>query len=327
MTTPIAATFSNPYFNRRYHRCRIAAMQKAARIGSLVMAIVFAGALLRGLEFEQWVPLDVVALIASGVFAVGLLTKGQKAGWYYFIVSAALLAGVLTYQRLAFWIVLDLIVIGLNAALFFGFGAQRSPAARQGQSQPSGLAREAVARTSIAGEVAHLPREAPVPCSGSEEADRLETMKDLGTALRLSYSRMVDDMTESFMAPAREAGGPKMPSNLEFEVAALLYFAYDYAMSSGFETALRSVIRDQFIAIQPPSAAEASLIADRTDEYAAALRTSDDQMRALLHVGNVFATHVGHANNVLVAAQAGNMFKVTYQMVTQQVSDVLKRWG
>lgn len=144
--------------------------------------------------------------------------------------------------------------------------------------------------------------------------------EEFGALLRVSYAEMcihaLQKLNEEI--PSTTA----VDSKLGDEVGALIYFAFDLGMASGTETTLRNRIRDGFLAAAPPSAGAAKLMADRSDEYATAMRNPDRE-RGMLALGKVFTDHTGQGPNVFAVMRAIAHFRSSYNMVAEQVSKAI----
>jgi uncharacterized membrane protein YuzA (DUF378 family) len=124
---------------------------------------------------------------------------------------------------------------------------------------------------------------------------------EVGKKLRKSYDRLCNEAFYSF----KELGeGREHTENLEFEIAALLYFAFDFGMAHGEETETRNKIRDAFLEAKPINKVEYERITSRVEEYISALKLENDSERRQLLLGNVFAKHIGNANDAFVVSWA-----------------------
>jgi hypothetical protein len=147
------------------------------------------------------------------------------------------------------------------------------------------------------------------------------TAEQFGAALRMAYVDMYRDALSKLRAQA--SSGLTWPDNLENEVGALVYFAFDLGMSSGSETTLRNRIRDGFLAASPPPPEVARTLEERCSEYSDAMRSGDRQ-KGTLALGEVFAKHTGHEADVFVGMRAVAIFQASYNLASEQVGKAMR---
>jgi hypothetical protein len=143
-----------------------------------------------------------------------------------------------------------------------------------------------------------------------------------GAMLRSMYSDVCEQTVESFRQQESEESESSTLENLEAEVAALMYFAFDLAMASGSETKLRSRIRDGFLSARSISEPVAQFVSLRADEYAEALRSREGG-DAMFAIGSIFANHVGD-ESLSTAMRAAHQFSSAHGRVSDLVSDSLR---
>lgn len=143
---------------------------------------------------------------------------------------------------------------------------------------------------------------------------------EVGKKLRKSYDRLCNEVFHSF----KELGeGKKHTENLEFEIACLLYCAFDLGMAHGKETEIRNRIRDAFLEAEPINKVEYERIRSRIEEYINALRFEGDRERQSLLFGNVFAKRTGNADDIFVMTwawvQYGAAFKLANDLINNKI--------
>jgi len=144
--------------------------------------------------------------------------------------------------------------------------------------------------------------------------------QEIGRELRRSYDKLCNEAFESFKELAEDI---ELPENLEFEIASLLYFAFDFGMASGTETEIRNKIRDAFLEAKPIDELEAERTSSRVEEYLNELRTEHDRERQMLLLGNVFAKHTGNEDDISVVTWASIQYGTTFRFVTDLMKEQL----
>lgn len=147
------------------------------------------------------------------------------------------------------------------------------------------------------------------------------TAEEFGASFRPAYVELYDHMLSKFWQRAEHTISMEM--TLTDEVAALVYFAFDFAMSGGDPTPLRNRIRDGFRTTIPQIEGYGQLIADRCDEYARSMRATDRE-QGFLALGNVFAHHTGSDANIFRVMEAVACFRSCYAMVAEQVHKTIR---
>lgn len=147
------------------------------------------------------------------------------------------------------------------------------------------------------------------------------TAEEFGASFRPAYVQLYNHILSKFWQRVEHTISMEM--TLTDEVAALIYFAFDFAMSAGDETSLRNRIRDGFRTTIPQIEGYAQLIADRCDEYARSIRATDRE-QGLLAVGNVFACHTGSDADIFRVMEAVACFRSCYDMVAEQVHKTIR---
>lgn len=115
----------------------------------------------------------------------------------------------------------------------------------------------------------------------------------------------------------------KWPEDLMYEIGAIHYFAVDFGISSSTDRTKADRIIGAFLSAAPPPTQIAELFTERCLEYANALRAGD-QTQGLLRLGGIFAEHLGHKGDPLIAAIAATHFQNTFAFISEQTKKAMQ---
>jgi len=152
-----------------------------------------------------------------------------------------------------------------------------------------------------------------------EQIPKGEYVHEIGRELRRAYDKLCNEAFESFKELHEDI---EVPQNLEFEIASLLYFAFDIGMASGTETEIRNKIRDAFLEAKPIDEVEAERTSSRVEEYLNELRTEHDREKQMLLLGNVFAKHTGNEDDISVVTWAFIQYGTSFRFVTDLMKEI-----
>jgi hypothetical protein len=148
--------------------------------------------------------------------------------------------------------------------------------------------------------------------------------EDLGAFLRAAYDDSIITSTNNLREEVSSDAVFMRPAILPLEVAALLYFAFDFGMAAGPEKALRDRIRDGFLQARPMPEQLTDLLADRAEEYARALRSGEEAQR-LFRLGSVFTKHTSSNEDISVTTWAAASFTSWSKLASDTVKKSLGR--
>lgn len=148
-----------------------------------------------------------------------------------------------------------------------------------------------------------------------------------GYALILKSS--YDDSLLTFIKMVREYliehRTAEIDEDYVFEAECLHYFIYDFAIASGPEKQLRNHIRDLFVTMLPyyGDRRQMAFVADRSDEYSIVLKENITKDRKMMRFGNVFARHIGLADDPMLIMNVAGHFSSLYPKLVGIVNDIL----
>ncbi len=88
---------------------------------SIVIAVTLTVGMILRWPTKIWVYIDIFIIIICSILGYINIANREKKGYFYFITAGIIAFGLLTYQRLAGWQILNIINIGLNIYLFIHY--------------------------------------------------------------------------------------------------------------------------------------------------------------------------------------------------------------